>query len=51
MIKSDDTNKLIVSVLQIVNKIARNLEFHSNLVREKESNNCTLFASCWRIRT
>ena len=37
MIESDDTNKLI--------------EFHSNLVREKESNNCTLFASCCRTRT
>ena len=49
MIESDDTNKLIVTVLQIVN--CRNLEFHSNLVREKESNNCTLFASCWRTRT
>ena len=40
MIYSDDTNKLIVTV-----------EFHSNLVREKESNSCTLFASCWRTRT
>ena len=44
MIDCDDTNKFYRL------SIARNLEFHSNLVREKESNNCTLF-SCWRTRT
>ena len=43
MIDSDDTNKFIVTVLQI-----RNLDFHSNLVREKESNNrqCSLHTFC-----
>ena len=49
MIDSDDTNKLIVTVLQIVN--CPQSESHSNLVCDKESNNCTLFASCWRTRT
>ena len=48
MIDSDDTNKFIVTVLQIVFIIARNLDFHSNLVREKESNNrqCSLHTFC-----
>ena len=43
MIDSDDTNKFIVTVLQIVNCPQSWLQ-HSNLVREKESNNwqCSL---------
>ena len=56
MIDSDDTNKFIVTVLQIVNYCPQSRLSQSNLVREKESNNtdnlpCTLSASCWRTRT